>query len=44
MTRGKKKKINAQRRNAEWNQKAKGSQLEARAIGLKVVCPMCKVF
>ncbi|KAL6634716.1 hypothetical protein ACP70R_027387 [Stipagrostis hirtigluma subsp. patula] len=42
MTRGKQK-IDAQRRNAERNQKAKGSQLEARAVGLKVVCPICKV-
>ncbi|KAL5211567.1 hypothetical protein ABZP36_022414 [Zizania latifolia] len=44
MTRGKQK-IDAQRRNAEKNQKAKGSQsqLEARAVGLKVVCPICKV-
>lgn len=41
MTRGKQK-IDAQRRNAERNQKAKGSQLEARAVGLKVVCPICK--
>ncbi|XP_002452424.2 uncharacterized protein LOC8072441 [Sorghum bicolor] len=42
MTRGKQK-IDAQRRNAERNQKSKGSQLEARAVGLKVVCPICKV-
>ncbi|KAL1315867.1 hypothetical protein AAHE18_05G021500 [Arachis hypogaea] len=41
MTRGKQK-IEAQKRNAEKNQKAKGSQLEARAVGLKVVCPICK--
>nr|CAB3450328.1 unnamed protein product [Digitaria exilis] len=41
MTRGKQK-IDAQRRNAERNQKSKGSQLEARAEGLKVVCPICK--
>ncbi|PIN06521.1 hypothetical protein CDL12_20922 [Handroanthus impetiginosus] len=26
----------------ERNQKAKGSQLEARAVGLKVICPICK--
>ncbi|KAF0933581.1 hypothetical protein E2562_018825 [Oryza meyeriana var. granulata] len=43
MTRGKQK-IDAQRRNAEKNQKAKGSQLEARAVGLKVICPICKVM
>jgi len=42
MTRGKQK-IEAQKRNAEKNQKAKGSQLEARAVGLKVICPICKV-
>ncbi|KAI4327941.1 hypothetical protein L6164_020346 [Bauhinia variegata] len=42
MTRGKQK-IEAQRRNAEKNQKPKGSQLEARAVGLKVICPICKV-
>ena len=42
MTRGKQK-IEAQRRNAERNQKAKGSQLEARVVGLKVGCPICKV-
>ncbi|RWW11087.1 hypothetical protein GW17_00025320 [Ensete ventricosum] len=42
MTRGKQK-IEAQRRNAERNQKPKGSQLEARAVGLKVICPICKV-
>ncbi|KAK4261555.1 hypothetical protein QN277_004535 [Acacia crassicarpa] len=42
MTRGKQK-IEAQRRSAEKNQKPKGSQLEARAVGLKVVCPICKV-
>ncbi|KAF5735229.1 hypothetical protein HS088_TW15G00729 [Tripterygium wilfordii] len=41
MTRGKQK-IEAQRRNAEKDQKAKGSQLEARAVCLKVVCPSCK--
>ncbi|MED6183807.1 hypothetical protein PIB30_041180 [Stylosanthes scabra] len=41
MTRGKQK-IEAQKRNADKNQKAKGSQLEARAVGLKVVCPICK--
>jgi hypothetical protein len=43
MTRGKQK-IDAQRRNAERNQKAKSSQPEARAVGLKVVCPICEVF
>lgn len=42
MTRGKQK-IESQRRNAERNQKAKGSQLEARAVALKVICPICKV-
>ncbi|GLT73955.1 hypothetical protein SLA2020_457820 [Shorea laevis] len=42
MTRGKQK-IEAQRRNAERNQKPKGSQLEARAVALKVSCPICKV-
>ncbi|RRT79709.1 hypothetical protein B296_00007686 [Ensete ventricosum] len=42
MTRGKQK-IEAQRRNAERNQKPKGSQLEARAVGLKINCPICKV-
>ncbi|KAG4992299.1 hypothetical protein JHK87_025756 [Glycine soja] len=42
MTRGKQK-IEAQKRNAERNQKGKGSQLEARAVGLKVICPICKV-
>ncbi|KAG6538059.1 hypothetical protein ZIOFF_003162 [Zingiber officinale] len=42
MTRGKQK-IESQRKNAERNQKPKGSQLEARAVGLKVVCPICKV-
>ncbi|KAH0645511.1 hypothetical protein KY290_035338 [Solanum tuberosum] len=41
MTRGKQK-IEAQRKNAEKNQKGKGSQLEARAVGLKVICPICK--
>ena len=41
MTRGKQK-IDAQRKSAEKNQKSKGSQLEARAVGLKVVCPICK--
>lgn len=41
MTRGKQK-IEAQRRNAEKNQKSKGSQLEARQVGLKVICPICK--
>ncbi|CAK9324458.1 unnamed protein product [Citrullus colocynthis] len=42
MTRGKQK-IEAQKRNAEKNQKQKGSQLEARAVALKVICPICKV-
>ncbi|CAN6487006.1 unnamed protein product [Victoria cruziana] len=42
MTRGKQK-IEAQRRNAERNQKPKGSQLEARAVALKSSCPICKV-
>ena len=42
MTRGKQK-IDAQRRSAEKNQKSKGSQLEARAEGLKIICPICKV-
>ncbi|RDY12199.1 hypothetical protein CR513_03040, partial [Mucuna pruriens] len=42
MTRGKQK-IEAQKRNAEKNQKSKGSQIEARAVGLKVTCPICKV-
>ncbi|KAL9259520.1 Zinc finger protein 706-like protein [Drosera capensis] len=41
MTRGKQK-IEAQRKNAEKNQKSKGSQLEARAVGLKVTCQVCK--
>lgn len=42
MTRGKQK-IEAQRRNEEKNQKSKGSQFEARAVALKVSCPICKV-
>ncbi|XAR57641.1 hypothetical protein NMG60_11025868 [Bertholletia excelsa] len=42
MTRGKQK-IEAQRRNAERNHKPKGSQLEARAVVLKVSCSICKV-
>ncbi|CAK8540231.1 unnamed protein product [Lathyrus sativus] len=42
MTRGKQK-IEAQKRNAEKNQKSKGSQIEARAEGLKITCPICKV-
>uniref|UniRef100_A0A7N0TU48 C2H2-type domain-containing protein n=1 Tax=Kalanchoe fedtschenkoi TaxID=63787 RepID=A0A7N0TU48_KALFE len=42
MTRGKQK-IEAQKKNAERNQKSKGSQLEARAVALKIVCPICKV-
>lgn len=42
MTRGKQK-IEAQKRN-EKNQKPKGSQLEARAVALKVICPICKVL
>ncbi|KMT11514.1 hypothetical protein BVRB_5g108330 [Beta vulgaris subsp. vulgaris] len=41
MTRGKQK-IEAQKKNAEKNQKGKGSQLEARAVGLKVICSICK--
>ncbi|KAF3795090.1 Pentatricopeptide repeat-containing protein [Nymphaea thermarum] len=43
MTRGKQK-IEAQRRNAERNQKPKGSQFEARAVALKCSCPICKVL
>ncbi|XVF00016.1 hypothetical protein REPUB_Repub03eG0249800 [Reevesia pubescens] len=43
MTRGKQK-IEAQRRNAERNQKPNGSQLEARAVALKASCPICKFF
>lgn len=42
MTRGKQK-IEAQKKSAERNQKPKGSQLEARAVALKVICPICKV-
>ncbi|KAF4377919.1 hypothetical protein CsatB_003081 [Cannabis sativa] len=42
MTRGKQK-IDAQKRNAEKNQKQKGSQIEARAVALKANCPICKV-
>ncbi|KAJ0970931.1 hypothetical protein J5N97_018890 [Dioscorea zingiberensis] len=42
MTRGKQK-IEAQKRNAERNQKPKGSQFEARAVALKASCPICKV-
>ncbi|KAL6571828.1 hypothetical protein OROHE_002697 [Orobanche hederae] len=42
MTRGKQK-IESQKRNAERNQKAKGSQLEARADGLKVACPKAQL-
>ncbi|KAJ7226458.1 hypothetical protein O6H91_17G040300 [Diphasiastrum complanatum] len=41
MTRGKQK-IDAQKRNAERNQKPKGSQLEARAAALKSSCHICK--
>ncbi|KNA23723.1 hypothetical protein SOVF_022620 [Spinacia oleracea] len=41
MTRGKQK-LEAQKKNAEKNQKNKGSQIEARAVGLKVICPICK--
>ncbi|KAJ6342063.1 hypothetical protein OIU78_010079, partial [Salix suchowensis] len=41
MTRGKQK-IEAQKKNAERNQKSKGSQFEARAVALKVTCPICK--
>ncbi|KAG8382009.1 hypothetical protein BUALT_Bualt05G0031900 [Buddleja alternifolia] len=43
MTRGKQK-MEAQKKNAEKNQKSKGSQIEARAVGLKIVCPVCKVI
>ncbi|CAB4279066.1 unnamed protein product [Prunus armeniaca] len=43
MTRGKQK-IEAQKRNAEKNQKQKGSQFEARAVALKITCPICKVY
>ncbi|KAJ6712199.1 hypothetical protein OIU79_008417 [Salix purpurea] len=43
MTRGKQK-IEAQKKNAERNQKSKGSQFEARAVALKVTCPICKVI
>lgn len=42
MTRGKQK-LEAQKKNAEKNQKSKGSQIEARAHGLQVVCPICRV-
>lgn len=42
MTRGKQK-IEAQRKNAERNQKSKGSQFEARSVALKVTCSICKV-
>ncbi|KAK9667702.1 hypothetical protein RND81_13G005300 [Saponaria officinalis] len=41
MTRGKQK-IEAQKKNAEKNQKSKGSQLDARAVGLKIICSICK--
>ena len=43
MTRGKQK-IEAQRKNAERNQKPKGSQLDARAAAFKIVCSICKVY
>ncbi|KAL6279309.1 hypothetical protein ACE6H2_016190 [Prunus campanulata] len=43
MTRGKQK-IEAQKRNAEKNQKQKGSQFEARAVALKITCPICKPY
>ncbi|GMN40726.1 hypothetical protein TIFTF001_009958 [Ficus carica] len=43
MTRGKQK-IEAQKRNAERNQKPKGSQFEARAVALKTSCPICKLW
>ncbi|KAL5724666.1 hypothetical protein ACHQM5_007894 [Ranunculus cassubicifolius] len=42
MTRGKQK-IEAQRKNAEKNQKSKGSQFEARSVALKITCSICKV-
>ncbi|GJR62121.1 zinc finger, C2H2 [Tanacetum coccineum] len=42
MTRGKQK-IEAQKKNAEKNQKNKGSQFEARAVALKIVCPRNQV-
>ena len=42
MTRGKQK-VDAQKRNAERQQKPKGSQLEARAAAFKSGCPICKV-
>ncbi|KMZ70763.1 Zinc finger protein [Zostera marina] len=41
MARGKQK-IEAQKKNAEKNQKSKGSQIEARAAALKTVCSICK--
>ncbi|KAL1834709.1 hypothetical protein DCAR_0104921 [Daucus carota subsp. sativus] len=41
MTRGKQK-IEAQKKNAEKNQKSKGSQFEHRAVALKVTCSICK--
>lgn len=41
MTRGKQK-LEAQKKNAANNQKAKGSQFEARAAALKTICPICK--
>ena len=43
MTRGKQK-IEAQKKNAEKNQKSKGSQIKARALGLKIICSICKVL
>ncbi|GJP53182.1 hypothetical protein CLOM_g12368 [Closterium sp. NIES-68] len=43
MTRGKQK-IESQKRNEARNQKAKGSQLEARAAAFKSACPICKVL
>ncbi|KAI3724531.1 hypothetical protein L2E82_36312 [Cichorium intybus] len=39
---GGKQKIEAHRKNAEKNQKSKGSQFEARVVALKVTCPICK--
>ncbi|EFA83783.1 hypothetical protein PPL_02851 [Heterostelium album PN500] len=40
MTRGKQK-IDAQKRNQEKNQPAKGSQLEHRAAAFKIQCNIC---
>ncbi|GAQ85388.1 hypothetical protein KFL_002320220 [Klebsormidium nitens] len=41
MARGKQK-IESQKKNAEKNAPAKGSQLKAQAEALKVQCPICK--